>query len=95
MWTFIRNILMLVLFLCVAFVMLYIGIAVVAVVLVVGLIAAAWYGWKFYFIRRELERTVREHQQARPASQQRRQQRPDEGEVIDAEYYEVDKDQKR
>lgn len=85
----IRNLLSLLLFFCVAALLLYVGVAIFLVALVVGAIAAVWYGIKFYFIRKELKEVIHEYEDTRFHSATRRNDAV-EGEVIDGDFVEVE-----
>lgn len=84
----IRNLFALVVFVCLAVLLLYIGAALLLVALVVGAIAAVWYGIKFYFIRKELTAALREHEETR-FHHATRQQADTEGAVIEGEFVEI------
>lgn len=86
----IKHILSLFFFLCVAALLLYVGAAVFLVALVVGLIAAIWYGIKFHFIRKELTETLREHQNTRFHGSIHRDAGEEQGTVIEGEFIEVE-----
>lgn len=87
---FIKNLFALIVFFCVAALLLYVGVAVLLVALAVGAVAAVWYAVKFYFIRRELVQTMREHQNTRFHSAVRRDRKEEQGDVIDGEFVELD-----
>lgn len=65
-------------------------------VLIVAAAAFAWFGVKFYFLRKEIDRAVQEHQSARHPgmSYKGRMEQEPQGPVIDGEYEEL-KDKKR
>lgn len=77
----------------VAFILFNIGLALVVVFLVVGAIAALWLGIKFYFIRKELIKAVREHEDTRFYSEMRGKASSD-NQVIEGEFVEVDETRK-
>lgn len=87
-----KNIVALVIFFCVAALLLYVGVALLLVALVVGMVAAVWYAIKFYFIRKELVNTMREHQDTRFHQSVRRDSQ-DEGTIIEGEFTEVDSEE--
>ncbi|MCH2546952.1 MAG: hypothetical protein MK052_05030 [Alphaproteobacteria bacterium] len=88
-----QNILSLVIFVCVAALLIYIGVYIAVAVIVVAAIAFAWYGVKFYFLRKEIEKAMREHQGENFSDalrSTRAGQQEDNGPVIDGEFEEVD-----
>lgn len=90
-----RNLLSLVVFILVAYVLVLIGLALIPVVLTIFCIAFVWYFFKLYKIRKAMEQTIREHGDTSFHSAMR-QNRDATSDIIEVEYEEVivEKDKK-
>lgn len=91
----IKNIFALLIFFCIAALLLYVGVALFLVALGVGLVAAVWYAVKFYFIRKELVQTIREHENTRSHHSVRRDRTEEDATIIEGEFVEVEEDGKK
>lgn len=92
-----QNIIALVIFFCVAAVLIYVGVYILLAVLIVVAAAFAWYSVKFWFLRKEIEKTLKEHQGMTFSEALRRQQQADEpvdGTVIEGEFEEIEEERK-
>lgn len=91
-----QNLIALFFFVCLAALIIYIGAYVLLLLLVVGVVAYAWYAVKFWFLRKEIQEAVREHQGTSFHDALRRAQ--DEqtgGPVIDGEFEEINEEEKK
>jgi Na+/H+ antiporter NhaB len=93
-----QNIIALAVFFCIAAALIYVGVYILLAVLIVMGVAFAWYGVKFYFLRKEIARTIHEHQQTHFSDAfSPRGNKPSEpdGPVIEGEFEEVDSERKK
>jgi uncharacterized protein YacL len=91
-----QNIIALIIFFCLAAALIYVGVYILLAILIVTAIAFAWYGVKFWFLRREIQSVMREHQGTSFSdAMRRRKEEQDEGPVIDGEFEEIDEKDKR
>lgn len=90
---FLQNVIALVVFVCVAALLIYVGVYILLAVLIVGAVAFAWYGVKFYFLRKEIQKALHEHQSTSYSDAFRNDSTSateGDGPVIDGEFEEVD-----
>lgn len=86
-----QNLIALIVFVCLGAVIIYIGAHILLAVLLVVAIAYAWYGVKFWFLRKEIQKTVREHQGMNFHDALRRSRDQQQGgPIIEGEFEEVD-----
>lgn len=88
-----QNLFALAVFFFLAIGLIYVGVYILLAVLIVSAAAFAWFGVKFYFLRKEIDRAVQEHQAARHPgmSYGRKMEQETQGPIIEGEYEEVDK----
>lgn len=86
-----QNLFALAVFFFLAIGLIYVGVYILLAVLIVSAAAFAWFGVKFYFLRKEIDRAVHEHQTARHSgmSYGAKVERDAQGPVIDGEYEEI------
>ena len=92
-----QNAIALVVFVCVAALLIYVGVYILLAVLIVGAVAFAWYGVKFYFLRKEIQKALHEHQSTGYSDAFRTGSTPADdsnGPVIDGDFEEVDDNKK-
>lgn len=93
---FLRQLTSLVIFGLMLFVLLHVGFFLIGALLIVGLCAFIWYGWKFFLLRKNIEAALRQHREEagdNPSySYRQNTTRVDEkANVIEGEFYEVNK----
>lgn len=92
----VQNIIALVIFLGLAALLISVGVYILLVVLIVMAAAFAWYGVKFYFLRKEISQAVRHYQDTRFSdATDPRQQEEETAIVIEGEFEEVEEKNRR
>lgn len=87
-----QNLFALAVFFFLAIGLIYVGVYILLAVLIVSAAAFAWFGVKFYFLRKEIDRAVQEQQSTRYSGMSYRKVEPEQqGPIIEGEYEEVDK----